>query len=128
MKFDAIAADDWDALVLWTAGQSLEATTTNRAQEDLKAVRLKDDDVARLLPVVFQNRLLGELVKRRRLAPLKADQHPLVQFDYGGITNLSGRPMHRLTIHSKITEGRKETRFSTRFLFDETGENVVVMN
>jgi hypothetical protein len=36
--------------------------------------------------------------------------------------------MHRLTIHSKVMDGKKEARYTTRFMFDESGETILVVN
>src|SRR5579872_1365070 len=111
LKFIGIASDDWDAVVKWIAGDSLEAT--NKAQEELATVRMKDDDVARMLPAAFQRRLLEELVKRHRLAPLEEQPTALVQLEYGGVSQWRGKNMHRLTIHSKFASKKDEDRFST---------------
>jgi len=126
LKFVGIAADDWDAVVKWVSGDTAEPA--NKAQEELATVRMKDDDVARMLPTAFQRKLFEELVKRRRLAPLDEKPTPLVQFEYGGMSPWRGKNMHRLTIHSKVTDGKSEERFATRFMFDENGKEVIVLN
>jgi hypothetical protein len=126
LKFVGIASDDWDAVVKWVSGDSLE--TANKAQEELATVRMKDDDVARMLPAAFQRRLFDELVKRHRLAPLEEQPTPLVQFEYGGVSPWRGKKMHRLTIHSKYADGKSEDRFATRFMFDESGREIIVLN
>jgi len=126
LKFVGIAADDWDLVVKFIGGDTVEAE--NKAQEELATVRMKQDDVARMLPAAFQKRLFEELVKRHRLAPLEEGQEPLVAFEYGGVAPWRGKNMHRLTIHSKFNEGKKEDRFSTRFMFDDSGKEVIVLN
>ncbi|MBV8599977.1 MAG: PilZ domain-containing protein [Candidatus Eremiobacteraeota bacterium] len=127
LKFVGIAADDWDAVVRFTSGDQVEVE--NKAQQELAAAKqIKQDDVARLIPMAFQKRLFQELVKRGRLAPFDEKATPLVQFEYGGLAPWRGRNMHRLTIHSKINDGKKEERFSTRFMFDELGKDVIVLN
>jgi hypothetical protein len=126
LKFVGIASDDWDAVVKFVSGDKLEAT--NKAQEELATVRMKDDDVARMLPAAFQRRLFEELVKRHRLAPLNEHTTPLVQFEYGGVSPWRGKNMHRLTIHSKFADGKSEERFSTRFMFDEHAKDISVLN
>ena len=126
LKFVGIAADDWDAVVRFISGDDVQQK--NKAQEELETVKVKTDDVARMLPQAFQHKLFAELVKRHRLAPLEEKPHPLVQFEYGGVAPWRGKNMHRLTIHSKITEGKKEERFSTRFMFDENGKEIIVLN
>lgn len=126
LKFVGIASDDWDAVVKWVSGDAPEAA--NKAQEELATVRMKDDDVARMLPAAFQRRLFQELVKRHRLAPIEEQSTPLVQFEYGGVSPWRGKNMHRLTIHSKYADGKSEDRFSTRFMFDEAGKEIIVLN
>ena len=126
LKFVAIAADDWDAVVRWIAGE--DPDVKNKAQEELASVRMQDDDVARLMPKAFQKRLFEELIKRGRLAPLVEGSTPLVQFEYSGASPWRGRNMHRLTIHSKIKTEKREERFSTRFMFDEMGKEIIVLN
>lgn len=126
LKFVGIAADDWDAVVKFINGGAAEEP--NKAQQELATVRMKDDDVARMLPKAFQQRLFAELVKRHRLAPLDEQPTPLVQFEYGGVSPWRGKNMHRLTIHSKLSDGKKEERFSTRFMFDDSGKEVIVLN
>jgi len=126
LKFVGIAADDWDAVVKFVGGGAPEEK--NKAQEELASVKLQEDDVARMLPKAFQQKLFAELVKRHRLAPLEEQPTPLVQFEYGGIAPWRGKNMHRLTVHSKLTDGKKEERFSTRFMFDESGKEVIVLN
>lgn len=126
LKFVGIAADDWDAVVKFVSGAAV--VETNKAQEELTSVRMKEDDVARMLPKAFQQRLFAELIKRHRLAPLEEQPTPLVQFEYAGVAPWRGKNMHRLTIHSKVTDGKKEERFSTRFMFDESGKEVIVLN
>lgn len=126
LKFVGIAADDWDAVVKFIGGTSVEEK--NKAQEELASVRMQADDVARMLPKAFQQKLFGELVKRHRLAPLEEQPTPLVQFEYGGVAPWRGKNMHRLTVHSKISDGKKEERFATRFMFDDSGREVIVLN
>jgi len=126
LKFVGIAADDWDTVVKFMKGGSLQET--NKAQEELQSVRMKQDDVARMLPAAFQRRLFEELVKRKRLAPLEEHHEPLVAFEYGGVSPWRGKKMHRLTIHSKYNDGKNEDRFSTRFMFDEGGKEIIVLN
>ena len=131
LKFVGIAADDWDAVVQFISGdEKLEDKEQNKAQEQLAEVKMKDDDVARMLPKAFQMKLFLELVKRNRLAAPQEDENPLVQFEYGGVAPWRGKNMHRLTIHSKIVsfDGKKTERFSTRFMFDDTGKNLVILN
>lgn len=118
LKITGIAADDWDALVRYCKGEPV--AQSNKAQSELQMVRLQPDDVARLVPLRLQNRLLAMLVERKRLAPL--DQKiPLVQYSYGGRIEREGARLHRLLIHSRIfDEALLESRtFDTHFLFSD---------
>lgn len=118
LKITGIAADDWDALVRYCKGEPV--IQSNKAQNELRTVRLQPDDVARLIPLRLQNRLLAMLVERKRLAPL--DQKiPLVQYSYAGRIEREGAQLHRLLIHSRIfDEALLESRtFDTQFLFSD---------
>ena len=86
------------------------------------------DDTARLLPRELQTRLLAMLVERRRLAPLDARVTPLVQYFYSGIVRHNDRLMHRLVIQSKVVGPDSDELFETRFVFDESGKNVQILN
>ena len=68
------------------------------------------------------------LVERRRLAPLDERGSPLVQYFYSGIVRHENRLMHRLTIQSKVVGSEGGEMFETRFVFDESGETVLVLN
>src|SRR5579872_398840 len=126
LKFVGIGADDWDTVVRFISGEKVEVK--NKAQEELETVKIKADDVARMLPQAFQQKLFAELIKRHRLAPLEEQATPLVQFEYGGVAPWSGKNMHRLTVHSKVKNEKKEERFSTRFMFDDSGKEIIVLN
>ncbi|MGH7714396.1 MAG: hypothetical protein ACREML_00220, partial [Vulcanimicrobiaceae bacterium] len=102
--------------------------TPNKAQEELVAVKMTDDDAQRLIPMQLQRRLLEMLVSRNRLAKPDGKSTPLVQFFYSGLVRYQNKPMHRLTIQSKIVRDDGTDMYETRFLFDETGENVLMMN
>lgn len=127
MRFTGIAADDWDAIIRYTTDRSV-AETANKAQEELAAVRMTPDDTARLLPRELQTRLLQLLVDRQRLAPLDARVTPLVQYFYSGIVRHNEKLMHRLVIQSKVVGREKDEMFETRFVFDEGGKNVQILN
>jgi hypothetical protein len=125
MRFVGIAADDWDAIIRYTTDRPV--TDTNKAQEELSAVRMTPDDAARLLPRELQTRLLQMLVERGRLAPL-TDRVPLVQYFYSGIVRHDDRLVHRLVIQSKVVGPERDDLFETRFVFDESGKNVQILN
>lgn len=126
MQFTGIPADDWDAIIRYTTDKAV--AETNKAVEDLTRVRMTPDDTARLLPSALQTKLLSMLVQRGRLAPLDDRVTPLVQYFYSGIVKHDGRPMHRLTIQSKVIglEGQSEL-FETQFVFDDTGTNIGIL-
>ena len=91
-------------------------------------MKMTDDDAARLIPMALQRKLLEMLVGRNRLAPVDGKTTPLVQFFYSGLVKYQNKPMHRLTIQSKIVRDDGTDMYETRFLFDEAGENVLMMN
>lgn len=127
MMFVGIGADDWDAIVRYTTDKAV--AEPNKAAEELAKVRMSPDDTARLLPLALQNKLLSMLVQRRRLAPLDAKSTPLVQYFYSGIVRYEGRPMHRLTIQSRIIQpdGTPAT-FETEFVFDDSGTKIAILD
>lgn len=126
MRFTGISADDWDAIIRYTTDRSVDET--NKAQEELTTVRMTPDDADRLLPAKLQLRLLHMLVERRRLAPLKENQTPLVQYFYSGVVRHEGKLMHRLTIQSKVVGLEGDEMFETRFVFDDKGDNILILN
>ncbi len=75
-----------------------------------------------------QQALLQMLVERRRLAPLKENVTPLVQYFYSGIIRHEGKLMHRLTIQSKVVGLEGDEMFETRFIFDDGGSNIMILN
>jgi hypothetical protein len=125
LRFVGIAADDWDAVMRYTTDRPV--TETNKAQEELSAVRMTPDDAARLLPRELQTRLLQMLVDRGRLAQL-SDRVPLVQYFYSGIVRHDDRLVHRLVIQSKVVGPERDELYETRFVFDESGKNVQILN
>jgi hypothetical protein len=126
MRFTGIPADDWDAIIRYTTDKPV--AESNKAQEELTAVRMTPDDTARLLPKELQSRLLRMLVERRRLAPLDDRVTPLVQYFYSGVVRHNDRLMHRIVIQSKIVGPERDELFETRFVFDEGGQNVQILN
>jgi len=126
MRFTGIPADDWDAIVRYTTDKPV--AESNKAQEELTTVRMTPDDTARLLPKELQMRLLQMLVDRRRLAPLDVKVTPLVQYFYSGIVRHNDKLVHRLVIQSKVVGPERDELFETRFVFDENGQNVSILN
>jgi len=125
LTFTGISADDWDAVVRFSGGgEAVEAE--NKAQKDLELVKLKADDVARLIPKKLQDMLLHMLVQKGRLAPVD-EKNPLVQYSYGGVIKRQGKALHRLSIHSRVRDVTGEVKaYDTRFLFDDQGANVTM--
>jgi PilZ domain len=125
LTFTGISADDWDAVVRFCAGGTV--AVENKAQQELQLVKLKADDVARLIPKRLQDQLLSMLIERRKLAPLDG-KTPLVQYSYGGVIKHGALALHRLSIHSRIRDAAtgEITSFDTRFLFDDQGGNVTL--
>jgi hypothetical protein len=127
VQYTGIAADDWDALVRFCSNESV--SLENKAQKELELVRMQADDVARLLPQRLQDRLLSMIVQKRRLAPIEKDKIPLVQYFYGGTVKRVGKTMHRLSIHSRVNDAAtgETLEFDTRFLFDDSGSEIEVL-
>ena len=122
LQFTSIAGSDWETIMLViTGGAAL-------SPEGLAAIRLNESEVANLINPVLRMRMLSELVKRQRLAPLVAKVPVRAQFDYAGVNSMNGRPMHKFTIHSVVNDGKSETRFSTRLLCGEDGTEIVVLD
>jgi hypothetical protein len=126
MRFVGIPADDWDAIMRYTTDRPV--AESNKAQEELSSVRMTPDDTARLLPRELQTRLLQLLVERGRLATLSDRVTPLVQYFYSGIVRHDDRLVHRLVIQSKVVGPERDELFETRFVFDESGKNVQILN
>jgi hypothetical protein len=127
LRFVSMKKDDQDAMMRWLHGKPME--TINKAKEELAAIRMNPDDVARLFPKAVQHRLHEELIKRGRLAPHKDKHEPLVAYYYGGATTAGGKRLHRLTIESKIVHhNHNESRFRTRFAFDDDANEITVLD
>ena len=126
LRYTGIPADDWDAIVRYASDKPV--AQDNKAQDELVTVRMTADETARLIPLALQDRLLLMLVERRRLAPLRPKQTPLVQYFYSGVVRFAGKMMHRLTIQSKVVGPEGDEMFETRFVFDESGDSVNILN
>lgn len=126
MRFTGISADDWDAIVRYTTDKPV--AEQNKAQDELVTVRMTPDDASRLLPERLQQRLLATLVERRRLAPLEKNVTPLVQYFYSGVVRHNNTLVHRLTIQSKVVGPEGAEIYETRFVFDDAGDNIQILN
>lgn len=125
MRFTGISADDWDSIIRYTTDKPI--AEANKAQDELVTVRMTPDDANRLLPEALQQRLLYMLVERRRLAPLSGAT-PLVQYFYSGVVRHNNALVHRLTIQSKVVGPEGSEMYETRFVFDDSGQNIQVLN
>ncbi|HTX60345.1 MAG TPA: PilZ domain-containing protein [Verrucomicrobiae bacterium] len=126
MRFTGISADDWDAIIRYTTDKPI--AEENKAQEELVSVRMTPDDANRLLPIQLQRRLLSMLVERRRLAPIQENVTPLVQYFYSGVVRHNNLLVHRLTIQSKVVGPEGNEMYETRFVFDDQGSNIQILN
>ncbi|HEX3466658.1 MAG TPA: PilZ domain-containing protein [Candidatus Elarobacter sp.] len=125
-RFTGIPADDWDAIIRYTTDRPV--AESNKAQDELATVRMTPDDTARLLPGELQRKLLQLLVDRGRLAPLDERVTPLVQYFYSGVVRHNDKLVHRLVIQSKVVGPETDELFETRFVFDDSGKNVQILN
>ncbi|MGH7661552.1 MAG: PilZ domain-containing protein [Vulcanimicrobiaceae bacterium] len=119
MQFISIDARHWEAVMHWITGKAYED------DGKMPAVRISDAEVARLLPKDLRKNLLAELATRNRV---DAANQGTLQFDYGGVTALNGKPMHRFTLHSKAKAMGIEMRYTTRILCDDEGQEIIVLN
>jgi hypothetical protein len=125
LAFTGISADDWDTVVRFSNNGAVEVE--NKAQKELELVKLKADDVARLIPKKLQDTMLSMLVQRGRLAPID-EKTPLVQYAYGGVLKRGNKALHRLSIHSRVRDPLtgEVKAYDTRFFFDDEGGNVQI--
>jgi hypothetical protein len=126
MRFTGISADDWDSIIRYTTDKPV--AESNKAQDELVSVRMTPDDASRLLPIQLQRRLLSMLVERRRLAPVQENVTPLVQYFYSGVVRFNNALVHRLTIQSKVVGPEGAEMYETRFVFDDNGTNIQILN
>lgn len=123
LTFTGISADDWDAVIRFCNND--QVVVENKAQKELELVRMKADDVARLIPKKLQDQMLTMLVRKGRLAPID-EKTPLVQYSYGGVLKRNGKALHRLSIHSRVRDDLtgEVKAYDTRFFFDDAGGDV----
>jgi hypothetical protein len=119
-QFTSVGVDDWDAIMQWITGSD------SPEMANMPQARIEESEIAHLVPRELREKLLNELVKRYRF---DRKTSPTAQFDYGGITHANGHPVHKLTIHTRMkAAGGEEIRYSTLFLCDESGNEIVVVN
>ena len=113
--FEAIAADDWDAVVRFCKNR---ADPKNKAAEELAAMGGQDDDAYRLLPLSVQKRVVTELVRAGRLVPGSDPKNPLLRMSYEGKTPAG---THRLAVHSRRLEDGEVLQFDSTLTVDDAG-------
>lgn len=126
LRLTGIAADDWDALVRYCADRPM--TETNKAAVELAAIQMTDDDAHRLLPKGLLDKMLQMLVLRGRLAPLRPNTLPLVQYLYAGVAPVRGKPMHRFTIQSKVVGKDGDVLYESKFAFADGATEFVILS
>ena len=119
-QFTSVGGDEWDAVMQFVTGSD------SPEMAHMPSARLDESEVAHLVPRDLREKFLNELVKRNRF---DRKSSPAAQFDYGGITHADGRVMHKLTVHTKVrVSSVDEMHYSTRFLCDDAGNEIIVEN
>ena len=124
-KFIGITSDHWDALARFVQNQPVKGT--DRLGLDLTALQARPDDAARLLPKAALERLLSELVKMKRLAPLTLSVEPLVKLRYLGKTKRQGLEMHVLRVESRVVNPHHVNNYVTQLYFDDKLARIVTI-
>jgi hypothetical protein len=119
MQFMSVDARHWDAIMRWVTGKEFED------HGQMPAIRIGPTEVAHFLPKELRKKMLAELMARNRVDP---PNEGTVQFDYAGVTSHKGKPMHRFTVHSKEKMQGSETRYTTRLLCDDDGQEIIILN
>ena len=124
-KFIGITSDHWDTLARFVSDQPLQGS--DQLKLDLSALSSRPDDAARLLPKSALERLLGELVKMNRLAPLSPSTEPLVKLRYLGKTRRQGIEMHALRVESRLVKPHHVNNYVTQLYFDDQLKRIVTI-
>ncbi|MGH7683215.1 MAG: PilZ domain-containing protein [Vulcanimicrobiaceae bacterium] len=124
-KFVGITSDHWDALARFVQNQPVKAN--DRLTLDLTQLQARPDDAARLLPKAALERLLGELVKMKRLAPMNSGTEPLVKLRYLGKTQRQGLEMHALRVESRVVHPHSVNNYVTQLYFDDKLARIVTI-
>lgn len=124
-KFIGITSDHWDALSRFVQNQPVKAT--DRLALDLTELQARPDDAARLLPKSALERLLSELVKMKRLAPLNSSVEPLVKLRYLGKSKRQGLEMHALRVESRVVNPHHVNNYVTQIYFDDKLGRIVTI-
>ena len=123
-KFIGITADHWDALARFVDDRPKK---DDRLQLDLRELQTRPDDAKRLLPKAALARLLGELVKLKRLAPLHGTIEPLVKLHYLGKTRRQGMDMHVLRVESRVVRPHHVNNYVTQLYFDDMLSRIITI-
>jgi hypothetical protein len=124
-KFVGITSDHWDALSRFVQNQPVNQP--DRLALDLTALQARPDDAARLLPKAALERLLNELVKMKRLAPLSPSVEPLVKLRYLGKARRQGVEMHALRIESRVVKPHHSNNYVTQLYFDDKLARIITI-
>jgi hypothetical protein len=113
--FEAIGADDWDAVVRFCRNRG---TAPNRAVDELHAKAGQDDDAYRLLPLRVQERVVAALVAAGRLAPATDPKNPLLR-----ITSCTARAggAFEVVVHSRRVDDEELLAFDSTLSVDDAG-------
>jgi len=123
-KFIGITADHWDAVARFVTDRP---KADDKLKLDLVALQARPDDAARLLPKAALQRLLTELVKMKRLAPLHSNIEPLVKLRYLGKTQRQGIEMHVLRIESRVVRPHHVNNYVTQLYFDDRLARIITI-
>jgi hypothetical protein len=123
-KFIGITADHWDTLARFVSDQPMQ--DSDQLKLDLTALSSRPDDAKRLLPKSALERLLSELVKLNRLAPLSSVE-PLVKLRYLGKTRRQGVEMHALRVESRVVKPHHVNNYVTQLYFDDQLKRIVTI-
>lgn len=124
-KFIGITADHWDSIARFV--DNLPTKGNDKLRLDLAQLQNRPDDAKRLLPKAALERLLGELVKLKRLAPLHPTVEPLVKLRYLGKTRRQGMDMHVLRIESRVVRPHHVNNYITQLYFDDTLSRIITI-
>jgi len=124
-KFIGITADHWDTLSRFVDNKPVKEA--DKLKLDLGALQSRPDDAKRLLPKSVLERLLGELVKLNRLAPLHPTIEPLVKLRYLGKTKRQGVEMHVLRVESRVVKPHHINNYVTQLYFDDMVKRIITV-
>lgn len=124
-KFIGITADHWDTLSRFVDNKPTK--DPDKLKLDLGELQARPDDAKRLLPKSALERLLNELVKLNRLAPLHPTIEPLVKLRYLGKTKRQGIEMHALRVESRVVKPHHVNNYVTQLYFDDQLKRIITV-